>query len=1401
MDKDTRNAIERATQRARKLLEEDFAAQLEGTFDVNRTGVVAANAGPHLDRRQAFQRERIVAAIEHKRAAGMNSADSVADYLREAAFTALNRFVALKMLEARDLLQECITKGEQSAGYREFCGLAPGVALLPDSAGYRLYIESLFDELSVGLKVLFNRRDAASVLWPRRACFEELLGTLNLPDLAAVWGEDETIGWVYQYYNSNDERKAMREESAAPRNSRELAVRNQFFTPRYVVEFLTDNTLGRLWYDMRRGETVLRDRCRYLVRRPTEFFLKPGELGPECAAGITAGAGTALSHEELLREPVYIPHRPLKDPRDIQLLDPACGSMHFGLYAFDLFTIIYDEAWEIAHGSDPAMTTGETFAPFVAFTVSFPDKTAFLREVPRLIIECNIHGIDIDPRAAQIAGLSLWMRAQRGWHQVGVRPADRPTIHRSNLVCAEPMPGEKELLREFVEKQFPAGERRAFAFLLETVFDRMTLAGDAGSLLRIEEEIRTAIADAKRIWIEGPKAEQAILFAELGEKDQGRLPLDLSGITDEQFWERAEQRIYNALEAYAEQAENGSGFKRRLFAHDAARGFAFIDLCRKRYDVVVMNPPFGETATATIDYVNETYPYAFIDVLAAFIERASELCPDGRTGALTSRACLYTKTLAEWRRRRFIESVEIVTDLGGGVLDGAMVFACASVFSTSASRLVDCPAIDLRKSGAREAELAEKIGELCEARVSKGVYLADRHKLAEVNGARFLYNIPEAFWKWAQESNSLASVGGSARAGSTTYDDFRFLRLVWEVPSQELGWSRRWVFFSKGGYFETFYNDIHLLVNWFADGREVGEFNRMGYDTDAQSRRASTFYKLPGITYPRRTVRGFSPRALPEGCIFADKGPVIFPPEGTDLHFCLGYWNSSPVRALIHLQVQAGSYETGVVNSIPWPASDIPSAPISVLAEDVWETKAAVYRLWETDRGFVPPDLSSVNSIGDLGRKVRDQLRDSGASVVESCVRISDHVSTAFSLPEIDLEAFEVSPEDHAIEDDFGVNGDGAFAFYVAQLAVGWLFGRWDIRFATGERPAPELPDPFEPLPVCPPGMLQGEDGLPLPPEAGRRLQAEGRYPLDVAWGGILVDDPEHPLDLERRVHTALAILWGDRADALVHESCALLGVATLREWFRRPAGFFADHLKRYSKSRRQAPIYWPISTASGSYTLWLYYHRFHKDTFFLCLELVKEKLQHEESRLARLTEEFGASPDARQRRDLETQEGVVGDIRSFYEEVACVAPLWRPDLNDGVIINHAPLWRLITHRPWQKAVKECWDELVLGNYDWAHLAMHLWPERVIPKCAEDRSLAIAHDLEDIFWVESTNGKWAARKAPSRLVDELIRERASPAVKAALKGLLEAPPLGGKGGRGRGGRRRSSAGAPAGGEA
>ena len=179
-------------------------------------------------------------------------------------------------------------------------------------------------------------------------------------------------------------------------------------------------------------------------------------------------------------------------------------------------------------------------------------------------------------------------------------------------------------------------------------------------------------------------------------------------------------------------------------------------------------------------------------------------------------------------------------------------------------------------------------------------------------------------------------------------------------------------------------------------------------------------------------------------------------------------------------------------------------------------------------------------------------------------------------------------------------------------------------------------------------------------------------------------------------------------------------------------------------------------------------------------------KLAHEERRLELLKSELGDRGTASQRREMAAQESFVEELRAFVEEVKRVAPLWNPNLDDGVVIDFAPLWRLAPqHKAWQKELKATWGSLCSGDHDWAHLAMHLWPERVVAKCATDRSLAIAHELEDVFWVEGEDGKWKPRKTPTRPISELVADRASEAVKAALKSLLEAPEPSGATKRGR----------------
>jgi hypothetical protein len=198
-------------------------------------------------------------------------------------------------------------------------------------------------------------------------------------------------------------------------------------------------------------------------------------------------------------------------------------------------------------------------------------------------------------------------------------------------------------------------------------------------------------------------------------------------------------------------------------------------------------------------------------------------------------------------------------------------------------------------------------------------------------------------------------------------------------------------------------------------------------------------------------------------------------------------------------------------------------------------------------------------------------------------------------------------------------------------------------------------------------------------------------------------------------------------------ELCRLLGVKTLRDWLRRPAGFFADHLGRWSKSRRKAPLYWPLSTESGAYTLWVYYPRLTDQTLYTCVnDQVDPRLKEIGADLERLRGKGELDAKTRKRADalLELQR----EIQALREELLRVARLpYKPDQNDGVLISAAPLWRLFRHKPWQKELAKCWDTLELGGYDWSHLALSMWPERVRTLCRTDKSVAIAHGLDELY--------------------------------------------------------------------
>lgn len=295
------------------------------------------------------------------------------------------------------------------------------------------------------------------------------------------------------------------------------------------------------------------------------------------------------------------------------------------------------------------------------------------------------------------------------------------------------------------------------------------------------------------------------------------------------------------------------------------------------------------------------------------------------------------------------------------------------------------------------------------------------------------------------------------------------------------------------------------------------------------------------------------------------------------------------------------------------------------------------------------------------------------------------------------------------------------------------MLGRWDVRFALDSSLLPKLQDPFDPLPRCSPGTLVGTDGLPATPDnivseawlrarpnvitlpdtavllANQQPLTTDDYPLRIEWDGIVPDDEIHPNDIVRRVRDVLTLLWGERAGDIEREACEILGIASLREYFRQPKYFFDFHIKRYSKSRRKAPLYWLLQTKSRRYGLWLYYHRLTTDTLYRAArEYVDPKITLEENRLQELqmgAKEMQGAARKNRERDITAQTDFLAELKAFRKTLDRVALLNLPfDRNDGVILNIAPLHELT---PWKEAGK-MWNELVSGKYEWSTVSRHL---------------------------------------------------------------------------------------------
>ena len=614
----------------------------------------------------------------------------------------------------------------------------------------------------------------------------------------------------------------------------------------------------------------------------------------------------------------------------------------------------------------------------------------------------------------------------------------------------------------------------------------------------------------------------------------------------------------------------------------------------------------------------------------------------------------------------------------------------------------------------KDQSLAETCAALRADRDDARIFKTSFEKFSSIAGKPFAYWASDELFSHFRKGERFQNAHRKALRTNGTTNDGRWIRAWWEVSNSNASAKVSWIPHAKGGAFSPFFSDLHLVIAWDRENETYPGYQGTIHRPDIRPASLQYFF-LPGLTWSRRNSTGLSFRVLPRGAIFGDKGPgIVFLPF--DKQECLsacGVINSAAFRYLVSLQLGtvklAQSYEAGVIQQTPFPKiGSEAAARIAQLSRRAWSLCRSKNIGLETSHTFFLPEFLRSQLGLTASSSIEYELAEIQASIDEASFDLFGFgvEDRRLALGNLDPDAIDIeegagpdnTDDDESTEDDDEAQIDALDG--LLSWAVGVACGRFDWRLATGEREAPPEPDPFDPLPAKSPGMLP-----------------DGAAPFH-AHAGILVDDQGHPHDLPRLIEEVLVRVQADIP-------------SDVRRWLQRD--FFPLHLKQYSKSRRKAPIYWPLSTTSGGYTLWIYYPSLTSQTLYTAVnDFVEPKLKQVGQDFATFRTK-GSARSREEEKSFAALQDLELELIELRDTLLQIAPTYHPNHDDGVQITAAPLWRLFRHAPWQKLLKETWAKLEKGDYDWAHLALAYWPERVREKCKADKSLAIAHDLEGLY--------------------------------------------------------------------
>lgn len=828
----------------RELIEASFDKQF-ARLGFGKTKQMDDDKVANLPDEVKAKRKRFIAMLDNHISETGSYESGREKLLDELTFTLFNRLAAIKVMEAANLFPPILTKqvehGDRSLGHKMWLEIYPHMRD-EELEGIRDYIKFAFDELG-GTLPLYSKAYAYALL-PDTISLNDIIDRFNAVEtdeqitkeyVDGIWSSDDVLGWMYESYNN--QKKQAHKDSKEKTEYHKVSLQSQVYTPRWVVQFLVENSLGKMYL----------------------------EMYPDSEIKNNHKIANAPSTQTRTPKPLH----------EVKIIDPACGSGNFLLYAFDFFYELYIDQIE-NYGADYEES-----------------------DIPKLIIENNLHGIDLDDRAIQLAQLGLFIKAKKKRSSIGEI--------NYNVVSSDFYLPEYDRVRQIFEQGNKLDQNQKE--LIEKVWSDLQNAYKFGSLVKIDEQIQEQLRA-----VEERAHDDLFAAADLAEHQS--------------FAETFFKNLSEAVEQYASTSSD------TFLTSQTQDAITFLELLTTKYDVATANPPYTDSSDFGISlkkFVESNYkkPYKFhTNLYAAFIKRCHELTNEsGKIAMIHPHTFMFIKSFEDVRK--FIVNnahIDVMVDYGldrvnmfgpGILLDAT--FYVLSKGNVDQQGLYFNLTLNLQEKF-KKLVFLESLTSYISGIINERTYSLKQDKLEIIESWPFIYWISDDFR--SKFADALIEENVDVRAGIQTSNNNRFLRFWWEVNEKDiftendcLDSMSRWVKYSKGGPYKKWFGNIWLVIDWINSGKELQSFLiSKGQDLHAQD-----YYYRKGLTYSASGSKGISLRLLPENHLFDIGGSSIFSKDKDDsLFYLMGLLNSKLAFYIIDCLNPTVNKQPGDLKRVPY---------------------------------------------------------------------------------------------------------------------------------------------------------------------------------------------------------------------------------------------------------------------------------------------------------------------------------------------------------------------------------------------------------------------------------------------------------------------------------------------------